>query len=85
MDRAKKNPDIACVDDTHYIHLEEIEPGRFCNSSIGPAAWDGGEIEEGWSCIGCGQWWESMPEMEQEGLAALRHMQESESDAEDKT
>lgn len=82
MTRTTKHPDFACVDETHYIHLEEIEPGHPCNSSIGP--YDGDDFDEdddrprGWQCIGCHAWWPKMPDMEPEGLAALCHMRKRE-------
>jgi len=63
--------DFACVDETHYIHLaDNPDTGRPCNSSVSPSVMQGLH-ERGWRCLGCNGWWARMPEMAEEGIAAL--------------
>lgn len=78
--------EIFCIDDDHYLHVGDNAHGRPCNSSIGPDDayddyWECDELEDpvnGWRCIGCGRWWREMPDLEPEGLCALKHMRHEE-------
>lgn len=75
-------PEFACVDETHYIHLGINEKtGRPCNSSVGPSSFAGFYEDEAggaWYCLGCCRFFDEMPQMDAEGLAALCHMRPAE-------
>lgn len=65
-----KHPEIACIDEGHYLHVR-------CGSSIMLRA-DFDDVydddNDGWECIGCHAWFPRMPEMQREGLEALRYL-----------
>lgn len=65
--------ELVCIEEDHYLHVGENGEGQPCNSSVAPC-WMQDMDGSGWSCLGCGCWWPSMPKMEPEGLAALRYM-----------